>query len=118
MAVSSDTIRNIVLVDTVRPLLSPAAYTLPLSCSCRLSMCRVCGSAQSTACRTSCAATCGSTRRELGTEKKCDSLCRYLLGVCNPDKSEVAPNEKQLSDEFADVVGGISNETLFRRARC
>ena len=45
-------------------------------------------------------------------------MCRYLLGVCNPDKSEVAPNEKQLSDEFADVVGGISNETLFRRARC
>jgi hypothetical protein len=56
--------------------------------------------------------------RELGTEKNRDSLLRYLLGVCNPDKSEVAPNEKQLSDEFADVVGGISNETLFRRVRC
>ena len=81
-------------------------------------MCRVCASAVSTGCRMSCAATCGSTGRELGTEKNRDSLLRYLLGVCNPDKSEVAPNEKQLSDEFADVVGGISNETLFRRARC
>ena len=81
-------------------------------------MCRVCASAQSTACRMSCAATCGSRRAELGSENKRDSVCRYLLGVCNPDKSEVAPNEKQLSEEFADVVAGISNETLFRRARC
>jgi hypothetical protein len=40
------------------------------------------------------------------------SWCGGLL------KSEVAPNEKQLSEEFADVVAGISNETLFRRARC
>ncbi len=51
----------------------------------------------------------------LPDDLRCD-VWKYLLGVCNPDKSEVAPNEKQLSDEFTDVIGSISSETLFQRA--
>ena len=51
----------------------------------------------------------------LPDELRCD-VWKYLLGVCNPDKSEVAPNEKQLNDEFTDVIGSISSETLFQRA--
>lgn len=51
----------------------------------------------------------------LPDELRCD-VWKHLLGVSNPDKSEVAPNEKQLSDEFADVISSISSETVFQRA--
>lgn len=51
----------------------------------------------------------------LPDELRCD-VWKYLLGVSNPDKSEVAPNEKQLSDEFLDVISSIGSEALFLRA--
>ena len=99
MAVSTDAIRNIVLVDTVRRTLPwhvivievtrPQVVDVP-----RLRKC---------------------AKHGLPDELRCD-VWKYLLGVSNPDKSEVAPNEKQLSDEFLDVISSISSDTLFRRA--